>query len=190
MKKFLTVIAAAAAVSAVCVSACAAEVANGTYNIDVESDSTMFKITNCDLTVSDGKLTAAVTLSGTGYGKLFLGTGEQAAAADESAIITFVENAEGKYVYTFEIPALDKPVAVAAFSTKKGEWYDRLLTFKSDKIAAPSTSEPSSSEPASSTVESKPVSSGDSNPATGAGMLTLAIPAAAAAVVFARKGKR
>ena len=185
MKKFFTVIAAAAAVSSLCVSAYAAgSIANGTYNIDVESDSSMFKVVDCVLTVSDGKLTASVTLSGTGYSKLFVGTGEQA-AADGSAVIPYVENAEGKYVYTFDIPKLDEPVEIAAFSAKKSEWYDRKLTFKSDKITAASAG-----NTASEAAQSKPEPDQSKNPSTGAGMFTLAIPAAAAAVVFARKGKR
>lgn len=180
MKKLLIIITAAAAALTLTVTASAAEVKNGTYNIDVESDSSMFKIVNCDLTASDGKLTAAVTLSGTGYGKLFVGTGEQAAAADESKMITYTENAEGKYVYTFDIPALDEPIAVAAFSTKKEEWYDRKLTFKSDKIMA----EPTSSEPVSSAEGSN---TPEENPTTGAAAVAIALPVAAAAIVFARK---
>lgn len=186
MKKFFPMIAAAAAVSSLCISAYAAEpITDGTYNIDVESDSSMFKVVDCALTVSHGKLTASVTLSGTGYSKLFVGTGEQAAAADESAIIPYVENADGKYVYTFDIPKLDEPIEVAAFSTKKSEWYDRKLTFKSDKIITASAG-----DTASETVQSKPESAESGNPSTGVGTLTLAIPAAAAAVVFVRKGSR
>lgn len=177
MKKFLTAITAAAAALTLTLTASAAEVKNGTYNIDVESDSSMFKIINCDLTATDGKYTVAVTLSGTGYGKLFLGTGEQAAAADEGKMITFTENAEGKYVYTFDIPALDEPIAVAAFSTKKSEWYDRKLTFKSDKIASADSS-------AGNSTSGTPA---DGNPTTGAAAVMIAIPAGAAAVVFSRK---
>lgn len=112
----------------------AAALNDGVYNIDVESDSSMFKVVNCDITVNGGKLTAAVTLSGTGYGKLFIGTGEQAASAAESEFIPFTEDAEGRYVYTFGLSALDEEIEVAAWSTKKGEWYDRKLIFKSDKL--------------------------------------------------------
>lgn len=181
MKKFFTVIASAAAAVTLTVTAGAAEVKNGRYNIDVESDSSMFKVVDCELTAADGKLTAAVTLSGTGYGKLFVGTGEQAAAADESKLIPFTENAEGKYVYTFEIPALDEPIQVAAFSTKKSEWYDRKLTFKSDKTVL----EPAPGEPANSAATGN--APADGNPATGAAAAAAALPAAAAVVVFARK---
>ena len=139
MKKLFSAL-AASAVCIACTSAAAyaeigaAALNDGIYNIDVESDSSMFKVVDCKLTVSGGKMTAAVTLSGTGYGKLFIGTGEQAAAAPEAEHIPFSEDAEGKYVYTFELSALDTEIAVAAWSTKKSEWYDRKLTFKSDKL--------------------------------------------------------
>lgn len=139
MRKAISIF-AASALCAFCTSAAAyaeigaAALNDGVYNIDVESDSSMFKVVNCELTVSGGKMTAAVTLSGTGYGKLFVGTGEQAAAADESTYIPFVENAEGKYVYTFGLSALDTEINIAAWSTKNSAWYDRKLTFRSDKL--------------------------------------------------------
>ena len=95
----------------------------------------MFKVVNCKLTVANGEMTAVMTLSGTGYGKLFMGTGEEAANADESAYIPFVEDAEGNYTYTVPVAALDTPIQCAAWSIKKSEWYDRDLVFKSDSIA-------------------------------------------------------
>jgi len=106
-----------------------AELTDGTYSIDVESSSSMFKITKAELTIAGGEMTAVITLSGTGYGKLYLGTGEAAAAATEH--IAFEEDADGAYTYTFPVAALDQPIDVAAFSNKKEEWYDRHITFLS-----------------------------------------------------------
>ena len=40
----------------------------------------MFNIEACQLTVADGKMTAAMTMGGTGYLSVFPGTGEEAAA--------------------------------------------------------------------------------------------------------------
>ena len=139
MKKVFSFLAASAVSCVVCAAPAYAEIGaaalnDGVYNIEVESDSSMFKVVNCDITVNNGKMTAAVTLSGTGYGKLFIGTGEQAAAAAESEHIPFVEGADGKYVYTFELSALDTEIAVAAWSTKNSAWYDRKLTFKSNTL--------------------------------------------------------
>lgn len=197
MKKCFSVL-AASAVCAFCTvgSAFAAvdgsALNDGVYNVDVESDSSMFKVVDCEITAADGKLTAAVTLSGTGYGKLFVGTGEQAAAASESEHAAFTENAEGKYVYSIVIPSLDEEIAVAAWSTKKGEWYDRKLTFKSDKLpeSAYKTSGVPSNSDTSEPLLISPAPSGDGseNPNTGAlGMVGVSVAAAAVAVVFSRR---
>ncbi|MBO5282279.1 MAG: sirohydrochlorin cobaltochelatase [Lachnospiraceae bacterium] len=107
------------------------ELTDGTYKIDVESSSSMFNIVKAELTVAGDDMTAVITLSGTGYSKLYLGTGEQAAAADEADCIAFVEDAEGAYTYTLPVAALDQPIDCAAYSSKKEEWYDRQITFLS-----------------------------------------------------------
>lgn len=197
MKKHFSIL-AASAVCAFCTvgSAFAAvdgsALNDGVYNVDVESDSSMFKVVNCDITVSGGKMTAAVTLSGTGYGKLFVGTGEQASAAAESEHIAFMENADGKYVYTFALSTLDEEISIAAWSTKKSEWYDRKLTFKSDKLSesaykADPGSADSSDDQSDILLISPPDQTGE-NPNTGAfGMIGVSTAAAAVAVVFARR---
>lgn len=102
---------------------------DGTYQIEVESDSPMFKVEKAEVTIEEGAMTAVLTLSGTGYSMLFMGTGEQAAAAEEAEYINYVEDGEGAYTYTIPVEALDKPISCAAFSKKKEEWYDRQLTF-------------------------------------------------------------
>lgn len=108
------------------------EVENGDYNVNVDSSSSMFKVVNCVLTKKDGQMSAVITLSGTGYDYLYLGTGEEAATAGEDAWIKYVENAEGKYTYTIPVTAFDTPIAIAAHSIAKDKWYDRTLTFKSE----------------------------------------------------------
>lgn len=110
------------------------ELEAGTYAVNVECDSSMFKIEKAELTVADGNMTAVLTLGGTGYGKLYMGTAEQAAAAAESDYIPFVEDENGAYTYTIPVEALDQPIACAAYSIKKEEWYDRQLTFLSSSI--------------------------------------------------------
>ena len=107
------------------------KLADGVYTIDVESSSSMFKVVKAELTVEGGKMGAVLTLSGTGYEKLYMGTGEEAAGASEEEMIPFVEDAEGAYTYTVPVEALDQPVNCAAFSRKKQQWYDRELTFLS-----------------------------------------------------------
>lgn len=111
-----------------------ATVANGIYSMDVTSSSSMFKVVDCILTAKDGKMNAVLTLSGTGYGYLYMGTKEEAASADQSSWIPYQVNEEGKYTYTVPVEALDKEIAVAAYSIKKGIWYDRTLTFQSETM--------------------------------------------------------
>lgn len=130
---------------------------DGIYDIKVTSSSSMFKIEACKLTVSDGKMTAVMTLSGKGYEKLFMGTGEAAAAADTVKTTVpadnggesyeyiledpkagefsyFAQNADGKYDYAVAVEALDKELDCAAFSKKKQQWYDRTLVFESSSL--------------------------------------------------------
>lgn len=105
------------------------EVKDGTYEIEVESSSSMFRIVKAELTVENGNMTAILTLGGQGYLKLFMGTGEEAVAADESQYIGYVEDAEGRYTYTVSVEALNKELDCTAFSKRKEKWYDHTILF-------------------------------------------------------------
>jgi hypothetical protein len=107
---------------------------DGTYQIEVSSNSTMFNIVDAQLTVEGGDMTAVLTLSGVGYEKLYMGTGEQALADTDDKCIYFVENNEGSYTYTVPVESLNTDTNCAAWSIKKQEWYDRVLVFKSSLI--------------------------------------------------------
>ena len=108
---------------------------NGIYKVNnVTSSSSMFNVVDCKLTSKNGKMSAVLTLSGTGYGYLYMGTKEEAAKADSSSWIPFVTDNNGKYTYTVPVEALDKEINVAAYSTKNKIWYDRILTFKSETV--------------------------------------------------------
>ncbi len=104
--------------------------ADGVYAVDVESDSGMFRVVACELTVKDGKMTAKLTLSGTGYDQIYVGTKGQAANAKQG-FVDYVEDADGKYTFTVPVAALDEELAYAAHATKSGNWFDRTLTFDS-----------------------------------------------------------
>ena len=65
-------------------------------------------------------MTAVLTMSGTGYSQLFMGTGEEAVKADESAYIQAVD-ADGKCTFEIPVKALDEAIDCAAFSKKKRE---------------------------------------------------------------------
>lgn len=112
------------------------KIKDGKYEIQVESSSAMFKITHCDLTVKKGKMTAEMTMSGTGYGKVFMGTGEEAVNAKEEEYIPYVENEKKEHTFTVPVEALDKETACTAFSIRKEKWYDRTLVFSSESLLA------------------------------------------------------
>lgn len=108
-------------------------VSEGEYDITVDSSSTMFRITECRLVVSGGAMTARMTMSGSGYEYLFMGTGEEAGKAPETEYIPAEE--EGEVVaFTVPVEALDKEIDCAAFSKKKQQWYDRKLVFRADSL--------------------------------------------------------
>lgn len=107
---------------------------DGTYEITVDSSSSMFRIVHAELTVENGQMTCAMTLGGTGYEKLFMGTSDEAATASDDQCYFFVEGADGAYTYTVPVEALDEECDCAAFSIRKQKWYDRTLVFESDNL--------------------------------------------------------
>jgi major membrane immunogen (membrane-anchored lipoprotein) len=107
---------------------------DGEYDINVDSSSSMFKITECKLTVADGKMTAKMTMSGSGYEYLFMGTGEAAEKAAESDYINADESGDA-VTFTVPVEALDKEIDCAAFSKRKEMWYDRTLVFRADSLS-------------------------------------------------------
>ena len=111
----------------------AASVKPGEYDIAVDSSSAMFKIASCKLTVADGKMTAALKINSKSYDYLFAGTAEQAAQAEKSKFIA-PEEADGGYLFTFPVEALDQEIDCAALSHKKQLWYDRKLVFRADSL--------------------------------------------------------
>jgi len=106
----------------------------GVYPVTVDSSSSMFKISECQLIVGDGKMSAVMTMHGTGYLYLFMGTGSEAAAAGGSDYIPFDENNAGEHTFKVPVEALDMGIDCAAFSKKKEKWYDRQLVFRADSL--------------------------------------------------------
>lgn len=112
----------------------ASELKDGEYSIDVATSSSMFNITACTLNVKDGQMSAVMTMGGTGYKYIYMGTSEEAEKADEASFITPVENENKEHTFTVPVEALDKAIDVAAFSEKKELWYDRMLCFKAQSL--------------------------------------------------------
>lgn len=107
---------------------------DGSYEAEMTSSSSMFRIVKAELQVNDGNMTAVLTLSGTGYLKLFMGTGEEALKSPEESFIPYVEDAEGAYTYTIPIISLNREFDCAAYSKKKEQWYDRKLSVLSSSL--------------------------------------------------------
>lgn len=106
------------------------QVADGTYDVLVETDTQMFNIIDCQLTVEDGTMSAVITLSGDGYQWLYMGTGEEAAAADSSDYIDYVEDDQGRYTYDIgEVPSLNTNVSICSYSKRREQWYDHDIIF-------------------------------------------------------------
>ncbi len=113
---------------------------DGIYTGLAETGASMFKVTAVKLTSKNGSMTAVVTLSSTGYDYLYLGTKEEAYAADESAWIPAVIAEDGTYTYEIPVSALDTPITVASRSKKYADtrgvdaWYDRTITIVSSSL--------------------------------------------------------
>ncbi len=113
----------------------AADLNDGTYEISVDSSSSMFKITGCTLTVNGDSMDAVIRMGGTGYLYICGGTAEEAAEKNESDYIPFTEEADGSHSFEIKnLEALDKALPFAAFSRKKEMWYDRSLCFRADSL--------------------------------------------------------
>ena len=104
------------------------DLVDGTYEIQVESTSTFFKITEAQLQVDGEDMSAKITISSLSYQYVYMGTAENAKNADESEWIGY-EEADDKSIFTIPVEALDKEIDCAAFSKKKQRWYDRKIVF-------------------------------------------------------------
>ena len=107
---------------------------DGDYAVAADCSSSMFRIVEAVLHVSDGKLCATITMSGTSYLYVFPGTAAEAAAAEESAWVGYTEDSEGRYCFSIPVEALDAGISCAAYSRNKELWYDRTLLFRADSL--------------------------------------------------------
>ena len=125
-----------------CYAKYADDIEEGVYEIDVDSSSSMFRIVKAELTVKDGNMSAIITLSGTGYLRLFMGTGMEAAAADPSSCAEFQEDQDGAYTYEIPVEALDKTLECTGFSKRKEKWYDHQICFLTSSLPEGAVKDP------------------------------------------------
>lgn len=108
----------------------------GTYEISVDSNASMFRVVRCELTVANGTMTAAMTMSGQGYGMVYMGTREEADQDSKENYIPFTQDENGGKVFTVPVKALNLEHDCAAWSIRKEKWYDRVLVFESAELPA------------------------------------------------------
>lgn len=61
-------------------------------------------------------------MGGTGYLKLYMGTGEEALKAQEKDYIPYVRTEEGTHTFEVPVEALDKGIDCSEFSKNKEKW--------------------------------------------------------------------
>ena len=107
--------------------------ADGTYEIQADTDSSMFRSEKCVLTVKDGACTAELTLPGEGFSKLFFGSAADAQNAPEDQVYEYRLNDKGKYTFDVPVSKLDEELSIAAFGHRRDTWYDHTITFHAPK---------------------------------------------------------
>lgn len=117
---------------------------NGTYSVDAETDSSMFAVTDGKLIVEDDRMEAIITLKGTGFDKIYMGSAKEAASANEEDIIGsmpgITDATESKRTFwNIPVESLDKNIVISARSSRKRRWYDHTINFKSKNIQRIST---------------------------------------------------
>ncbi len=110
------------------------ELKDGTYEVEMKSSSSMFKVDRCELRVENGTMQAVLYMTSQSYLYLYAGTAEEAAAASEEDYIPREDAGNGMGSYTLPVEALDTGISCAAFSKKKEKWYDRTLLFRADSL--------------------------------------------------------
>ena len=123
--------------------------ADGVYTTTTSTGAEMFRVVETILTVKNGKMSAEITLSGTGYDYLYMGTAAEAAGNQSQWIgfkdkeKSYIENGEEKTGRSYIIPisTLDTPIAMASHSVKRDRWYDRSITVSSKDLKKLSSDE-------------------------------------------------
>lgn len=119
-------------------AASSAAIADGIYDIEAETDSSMFRSDSCKLVVKDSTYMAVLVLPGEGFTKLYLGSAEDAAKATDKELIAYKTNDEGKFSFEIPVSALEQEIRVAAYGPRKDKWYDHTIVFHAPGTSAQS----------------------------------------------------
>ena len=115
-----------------------AALADGIYQVDVKTDSSMFHINEAHkgkgvLTVADGQMTVHITLASKKITLLYVGLAADAKVSEthiEPTVDTVTYDdgmSEEAYGFDVPVPALDEEIAVAILGSKSN-WYDHVIT--------------------------------------------------------------
>ncbi|MBR5648617.1 hypothetical protein [Pseudobutyrivibrio sp.] len=108
------------------------DIADGTYSVDVVSNSKYFKISEAKLVAKNGKLKAKIKIPSMSYLYVYMGTSADA-AKDEDHWIDYKE-VDDCTVFTIPVEALNKEIDCAAYSKARKKWYDRKLVFDASSL--------------------------------------------------------
>ncbi len=112
------------------------DIEDGTWPIEVRSNSKYFKIASCQLTVKGDEMTAVLTMNSTSYSYAYPGTKLEAKKDDAGRIEMDVDNENYTLTYEMDVPALNAEVPCAAYSKRRKKWYDRNLVFVAGSLPA------------------------------------------------------
>ena len=99
----------------------------GKYDTEALSSSQFFKIIDAELTNSDGRMSAVITLSSTSYSYVYPGTAAEAEAADKSGWIA-ADESSGFGQFALDVEALNKEKAELDALFASGETLDDVAT--------------------------------------------------------------
>jgi len=111
------------------------DVKDGVYDVQVDSSSPFFRVTNAQLIVKDGEMLGRFTIPSMSYLWVYPGTGAEAEAVPESRWLGF-EEVDAHTVFTIPVAALDAEIDCAAYSRSRQKWYDRKLVFYASSLPA------------------------------------------------------
>lgn len=103
---------------------------DGTYSVEVESDSSLFKVEEATLVAEDGKYTAEITVKNDKYEYVFCGTSAEALDAKAELLYPLEEGNK----YTIHVGEMDREISIATYDEDKNKWYDRTLVFSSESL--------------------------------------------------------
>lgn len=123
-----------------------AELEDGVYIVDVDTDSSMFHVNEAlegkgQLVVQDGAMTVHMTLAGKGITKMYMGSAEDAQTAED--VLDYTEDqvtySDGltETAYGFDVPveALDVDIHVATFGKKSETWKEHTIIVSNPVLA-------------------------------------------------------